>query len=225
VSTLTIDAPAETLRTGLTEAASRAVGATRQDPDWVARLRAQGWEAWQSIPMPSRNVEGWRRSNLRFLGEIDQFAAEAPASDRVDAIDALPEVLLEQMQTDFEQAGLLVQRNGHTAYGSALTALLEQGVVFTDLHTALRDHRALIEPYFMQLVPPRWQPGEPTNAGKFEALNAAFFGGGVFIYVPPDVTVKLPLRAVHWAQDTKAGFFPRTVVVADRNSKLVFIDE
>lgn len=225
MSALTLDVPSSALRGGLTEAASRALGESRQDPAWAARLRAQGWNAWQTIPMPGRAVEGWRRSNLRFLGEIDSFEAGVPAAPRVETLESLPAELLEQMQTDFEQAGVLVQRNGHTAYGSALTALLEQGVIFTDLHTALREHRELIEPYFMQLVPPRWQPGEPTNAGKFEALNAAFFGGGIFVYVPPDVSVKLPLRAVHWAQDTAAGFFPRTVVVADRNAKLVFIDE
>ncbi|MGI8424286.1 MAG: Fe-S cluster assembly protein SufD [Chloroflexota bacterium] len=224
MSTLTLDAPADTLRTGLTEAASRALSESREDPDWVAPLRGQGWDAWQTIPMPSRSMEGWRRANLRFL-DLDNVQASAPASDRFESLKELPAALLEQMQTDFEQAGLLVQRNGYTAYGSLLNAVLDQGVVFTDLHTALRDHRELIEPYFMKLVPPRWQPGEPTNAGKFEALNAAFFGGGAFVYVPPDVSVALPLRAVHWAEDTRAGFFPRTVVIADRNAKLVFLDE
>src|SRR5688500_6195885 len=174
--------------------------------------------------MPGRTTEGWRRANLRFL-DLEQFAPAALEGERVEAMESLPASLLEQMETSFEQGGILVQRNGHTAYGSAQTALLEQGVVFTDLHTALLEPRALIEPYFMKLVPPRWLPGEPTNAGKFEALNAAFFGGGAFVYVPPDTTVALPLRAVHWAQETRAGFFPRTVVVVDRGSKLIFLDE
>ena len=224
MSTLTLDAPAETTQPGLTEAASRGVSQTRQDPDWVARLRAQGWDAWQDIPMPTRMTEGWRRTNLRML-ELERVAPDAPAGPRVDSVDQLPAALLERMETGFEEGGLLVQRNGHTAYGSVLTGLLEQGVVFTDLHTALREHRALIEPYFMKLVPPRWLPGEPSNAGKFEALNAAFFGGGAFVYVPPDTSVTLPLRAVHWAEDARYGFFPRTLVVVDRGSKLVFLDE
>ena len=56
----------------------------------------------------------------------------------------------------------------------------------------------------MQLVPPRWVPGEPTNAGKFEALNAALFNGGSFIYVPPDTTVTLPVRTIFWASDPQA---------------------
>ena len=224
MSALTLDAPAETLQPGLTQAASLEVSRRREDPDWVARRRAAGWEAWEDIPLPSRSTEGWRRANLRFL-ELDRVVPAAPESRRVDTMEQLPAQLLQQMETGFEQGGLLVQRNGHTMYGSVLTGLLEQGVVFTDLHTALREHRELIEPYFMRLVPPRWLPGEPTNAGQFEALNAAFFGGGAFVYVPPDTSVTLPLRAVHWAEDAGCGFFPRTVVVVDRGSKLVFLDE
>ncbi len=216
--------PAELSTPGLTEAASVGVGAWRDDPDWVGRLRAQGWQAWQTIPMPDVSTEGWRRTNLRFL-QLDKVTPSAAPGKRVEDVSELSDALLGQMQTDFEEAGLLVQRNGYTAYGSMLTALRDQGVIFTDLHTALREHRELIEPHLMQLVPPRWQAGMPANAGKFEALNAAFFGGGAFVYVPPDTTVTLPLRAVHWARDVQAGFFPRTVVVVDRGSKLVFIDE
>jgi Fe-S cluster assembly protein SufD len=216
--------PEQLTRPGLTEAASSGVGAWRDDPAWVRPLRALGWEAWRTIPMPDVSTEGWRRTNLRVL-QLDQVAPSAAPGQRVEDVSDLSDALLGQMQTGFDEGGLLVQRNGYTAYGSMLTALRDQGVVFTDLHTALREHRELIEPHFMQLVPPRWQPGMPTNAGKFEALNAAFFGGGAFVYVPPDTTVTLPLRAVHWARDTRAGFFPRTVVVADRGSKLVFIDE
>ena len=219
-----LDAPALPTQPGLTEPASRAIGAFRGDPDWVRLRRTAGWEAWESIPLPTRLTEGWRRANLRFLA-LDQVVPAATPSPRVDELEQLPAALIDQMQTEFEQGGVLVQRNGHTAYGSILNALLEQGVIFTDIHTALREHRALVEPHFMQLVPPRWQPGEPTNAGKFEALNAAFFGGGAFVYVPPDVSVTLPVRAVHWAEDTRAGFFPRSLVIVDRNAKLVFIDE
>lgn len=218
------DLPANLDTPGFTGAASSAAGAWRDDPDWVRPLRAAGWQAWESIPMPGPSTEGWRRTNLRFL-QLDSVVPAAAPGQRVSDLSGLPAELLDRMQTNFEQSGLLVQRDGHTAYGSMVDTVTQQGVIFTDLHTALREHRELIEPHFMRLVPPRWQPGMPSNAGKFEALNAAFFGGGAFVYVPPDTTVTLPLRTVHWAQDERAGFFPRTVVVVDRGSKLIYIDE
>jgi Fe-S cluster assembly protein SufD len=77
----------------------------------------------------------------------------------------------------------------------------------------------------MRLLPPRWLPGEPSNAGKFEALNAALFGGGAFVYVPPDTNVVLPLRSVFWAASPDGAFFPRSLIVVDRGAHLTYVDE
>lgn len=216
--------PAELQAPGLTEDASVAIADWRDDPGWARALRARGWDAWETIPLPTVTTEGWRRTNLRFLA-LDKVLPAAAPGERVDDVSDLPVQLLDEMETGFEESGLLILRDAFTAYGTMLNAVRDQGVIFTDLHTALREHRDLIEPHFMRLVPPRWQPGMPANPGKFEALNAAFFNGGAFVYVPPDTTVALPLRAVHWAHDPRAGFFPRTVIVVDRGSRLVYLDE
>jgi len=228
VTTLTRTRPVtlpEVLRApGLVEAASRALGAWRDDPDWARDLRRHGWEAWETIPLPTTTTEGWRRTKLDFLA-LDRVRPAAEPPTRVTELDQLPAELKEQLELGFEMGAVLVQRDGFTIYGAIQNRLRDQGVVFTDLHTALREHRDLAAPYFMQLVPPRWVPGEPSNAGKFEALNAAFFNGGSFIYVPPDTTVTLPVRSIFWAADPHAGFFPRTVVVVDRGGRLVYLDE
>ncbi len=209
---------------GFTDAASRAIADLRGDPDWVHDLRATGWRAWQDIPMPTKTSEGWRRSDLRWLA-MDRVRPVGETPERVDNLEELPPELLSQLRTDFASGGVLVQRDGGTAFGAIANSLRDQGVIFTDIHTALREHGDLLRRYFMRVVPARWQPGMPSNNGKFEALNAAFFNGGAFIYVPPDTTVELPVRAISWAADPAVGFFPRTVVVVDRGSKLVFLEE
>jgi Fe-S cluster assembly protein SufD len=216
--------PEELTRPGITAEAVSALGDWRDDPDWVRDLRTQGWEAWQDIPMPTITTEGWRRSDLRWLS-LDGLLPAAPPAPHVESLDALPEGLRAQLQTDVAESGLLVEQDGTAAYLSLQDELRQQGVIFTDLHTAFHEHRDLVEPYFMKLIPPRWQPGMPSNAGKFEALNAALFNGGAFVYVPPDTTVTLPLRTIHWAASRRAGFFPRSLIVVDRGSKLVYIDE
>ena len=124
-----------------------------------------------------------------------------------------------------EESGLLVEQDGSPLYHALREEARRQGVIFTDLHTAFREHRDLVEPHFMRLLPPRWVPGEPSNAGKFEALNAAYFGGGAFVYVPPDAKVALPLRSVFWAASTDGAFFPRSLVVVDRGAHLTYVDE
>ncbi|MDQ3700114.1 MAG: Fe-S cluster assembly protein SufD [Chloroflexota bacterium] len=216
--------PAVLSAAGLTEGAAAAMGEWRGDPDWVQRLRAEGWEAWESIPLPTSSTEGWRRSDLRWL-ELDAVVPAVASAPQVARLEGLPAELRAQLQTDFEEGGLIVQQDGTTIYADVQDTLRQQGVIFTDLHTAFHEHRDLLAPYFMQLLPPRWRPGMPSNAGKFEALNAALFNGGAFIYVPPDTTVALPLRSVLWAANRQAGFFPRTLIVVDRGARLVYVDE
>lgn len=216
--------PAALAAPGLTGAASEALALWRDEPQWVRNLRARGWEAWLDIPLPTPTTEGWRHTKLDFLA-LGQLRAVAPAQPRVERIDQLPPAIRKDLESDFEVGALLVQQNGATTFGEIRDDLREQGVILTDLGTALREHRDLLGQHFMQLVPPRWQPGMPSNAGKFEALNAAFFDGGVFIYVPPDTKVTLPVRTLMWASDPGVAFFPRTVIVVDRNSSLVYLDE
>ena len=209
---------------GFTEAGSRLVGEWRADPEWVRALRRHGWEAWETIPLPTKTTEGWRRTDLRFLA-LDQVYPAATPGQEVDSLDRLPAALRAQIDTSFDEAGLLIQQDGGTIFRALAPAWRDRGVVLTDIHTAFREHRDLLGEHFMRLVPPRWQPGMPSNNGKFEALNAAFFGGGSFVYVPPDTTVELPIRSIVWAADPRAGFFPRTVVVVDRGSRLIYLDE
>ena len=209
---------------GFTESAYRAIADVHGDPDWVRDRRGAGWAAWQDIPMPTKTTEGWRRSELNWLA-LDQVRPLGEAPERVENLEDLPPELLDQLTTGFASSGILVQRDGGTAFGVIANNLRDQGVVFTDVHTALRQHAGLLRERFMRLVPARWQPGMPSNNGKFEALNAAFFNGGAFIYVPPDTTVELPIRFISWAADPSVGFFPRTTVVVDRGSKLVFLEE
>ena len=225
---ITLSRPAalpEALRApGFAEAAVHALGEWRDDPDWVRDLRRRGWEAWQTIPMPTRDTEGWRRSDLRFLA-LDQVRPAPDRPERVERFDDLPRQLTSQVETGFEAGGVLVQCDGGTAYGEIADSVRDQGVIFTDIHTAFREHPRLIEQCFMRLVPARWQPGMPSNNGKFEALNAALFNGGAFVYVPPDTTVALPVRSIFWASDPGAGFFPRSVIIVDRGARLIYLDE
>jgi Fe-S cluster assembly protein SufD len=227
--TTTLARTAPRVTTGGTGPAEDAMQATADrygDPSWVRALRAEGWAAWADIPPPTLDLEGWRRSDLRWLAPSLEHARPAGVTvARVDRVEDLPAALLAQLQTDLAESGLLVELDGAPGYLSLREELARQGVLFTDLHTAFREHRELVEPHFMRLLPPRWLPGDPSNAGKFEALNAALFGGGAFVYVPPDTTVTLPLRTVFWAGTPRAGFYPRSLIVVDRGSHLVYVDE
>ncbi len=81
-----------------------------------------------------------------------------------------------------------MQRDAATACAEIDPELAAQGVIFSDLDTAVREHPELVKQYFMtQAV--------PVDFGKFEALHAAFWQGGTFLYVPKGVSIELPFRS------------------------------
>jgi Fe-S cluster assembly protein SufD len=91
-----------------------------------------------------------------------------------------------------------------------------RGVVFCDLDEAVAKHEDLVAPHLHRLV--------PTDRTKFTALHGAFRTGGTFLYVPPGVTVELPLQTLTYLDEENGAVFPHTLLVAGEDSDVTFID-
>lgn len=96
-------------------------------------------------------------------------------------------------------------------------SLAEQGVVFTTLAQALREHEALVKQYFGTAI-------EPT-AHKFNALHTALWQDGFFLYVPKNVTVELPLHAVITLAEGNNAIFPHNLIIVERGASVSLIEE
>ena len=76
-----------------------------------------------------------------------------------------------------------MQRDASTILTTLDPEVAAKGVIFTDLATAVPrapgDGGALLH-----------DPGGAPTLGKFQALHAAFWQGGSFLYVPKGVTVE-----------------------------------
>jgi Fe-S cluster assembly protein SufD len=96
-------------------------------------------------------------------------------------------------------------------------ALKAQGVIFTDLQTAAREHGDLVQKYL----------GDAVRAGewKYLALNAALWDGGAFLYVPKDVEARAPVQLNQAMASAGRVVFPRTLIVVERNARVVIVDE
>jgi Fe-S cluster assembly protein SufD len=115
-----------------------------------------------------------------------------------------------------ENSALLVQHNSESTYTRVDEELLQKGVVFTDLHTALIEHEDLIKERLFGLV--------PVDYDKFAALSAAVFSGGSFLYVPREVEVEVPIQSYRWL-DVIGSIMPRTLVIVEENASVTYIDE
>jgi Fe-S cluster assembly protein SufD len=179
------------------------------EPAWMRDFRLAAWATAESLPWPAPTDEAWRRTDpaaFQFPG-IRPFA-DAPAG-------ALPERLQRAIEAWEAPAGLLVQRNSQTVR-RALDPQAGPGVVFTDLHTAVRERPDLVREHFMT-------SGVRPDETKFRALHAALWSGGTFLYVPDGVEVTLPLVSLTWIDADGVGVFPHTLVIAGRGSRVTLI--
>jgi len=189
----------------------QALSRLKGEPEWMTQRRLAAWRVFQDTPRPTTRDEPWRRTDIRRL-KLDPVV---PASGDARLSD-LPARWQAMVGTE-DQAGLALHADGGNAYVSLEGGLARQGVIFTDMATALREHGDWVAPFFMH------QAVRPTD-GYFAALNGAVWSGGTFLYVPQNVQVELPLQTVTWA-GPGAHSFTHTLVVVEAGARATLVEE
>src|SRR5262245_29561343 len=160
-----------TTYTGFSCEAVEDLSARKGEPAWVRDARLAAWETYEQLPMPKRTDEEWRRTDLRGL-KLDRLTPFAAAGERVGSLDGLlASVQDTTVSNESERAGVVVQRDASTVFAEIDDALAAQGVVYTDLDTAVRDYPESVQRSFMtQAV--------PVNLCNIEALHVPVWQGG-----------------------------------------------
>lgn len=182
------------------------------EPEWMKAFRLQAWEVYDDLPVPTTEDEPWRRTDIRRL-KLDEIGPDLNGAG--DGSVEVPDYLGAQLTED-KAGGVLVQVDGETTQYEISDALQEQGVIFCDMHTAVREHGDIVRKHFMtEAVRP--------DEGKFAALHAAFWRGGTFLYVPAGVKAAAPLHSALWSERGKS--YTHTLVVLEEGAEAVHIDE
>ena len=113
-------------------------------------------------------------------------------------------------------AGVGAQYDSEVVYHSVNEELTKQGVIYTDIETALREHEDIVKEYFMKLI--------PMTDHKFAALHGAVWSGGSFVYVPKGVKVSMPLQSYFRLNAAEAGQFEHTLIIVEEGADLHFIE-
>ena len=92
-----------------------------------------------------------------------------------------------------------------------------QGVIFENMDVAVQKYPELVKKYFMTKC-------IPINDHKFIMLHAAVWSGGTFIYIPPNVKVRIPLQAYFRMNSERGGQFEHTLIIADKNSEVSYVE-
>ena len=187
------------------------------EPAWLAERRRHAWKVYEATPMPDTHQEEWRYTDL--ARKLPLHALHVPSAEALpDDPHAWPELLRRAMAEDQDASGHLVLVDGCVVHTDIRTDLASRGVVLSSLRQAVLDHPELLREHLAtQAVPP--------EEGKLQALNAALWTDGVFLYVPRGVTLEAPVRVTRWYSEAGAAFFSRTLIVAEPTSQLSYVDE
>lgn len=189
----------------------RTFASKNNEPAWFSKLRLQALEMSEQLPMPKPDKTRITNWNLT------QFTKHQAEGATFESLEDLPEAAKLAVDLEKENQNIYVQHNQKPAYLTLSPELKEQGVIFTDIFTALQKHEELVQKYYMK-------DAVQVDEHKLTALHAALMNGGVFLYVPKNVEVKEPIQAIYIFDDQEAAMFNHAIVVADDHSSVSYVE-
>ncbi len=204
---------------GLTREIVQRISSMKNEPDWMTSFRLKAFDVFASKPMPD-----WGDSALLAEIDFDDIHYFVKASEQqgrswddvpADIKRTFDRLGIPEAERKF-LAGVSAQYESEVVYHSVREDLAKDGVIFCDMDTGLREHPEIVKKYLATVI--------PTSDNKFAALNSAVWSGGSFVYVPPGVEVKTPLQAYFRINTENMGQFERTLIIADKGSKVHYIE-
>jgi Fe-S cluster assembly protein SufB len=212
------DVYASHVERGLSETVVRNISALKSEPAWMLDLRLKGLKLFGKKPMPTwgADLSGIDFDNIKYFVRSTEKMA-ATWDDLPEDIRATYDKLgIPEAEKQRLVSGVAAQYESEVVYHKIREDLEQQGVIFVDTDTALRDYEELFREYFTTVI--------PTGDNKFSALNTATWSGGSFIYVPKGVHVDIPLQAYFRINTENMGQFERTLIIADEGSFVHYVE-
>jgi len=202
---------------GLNEEILREMSWMKGEPQWMLDMRLKSYRRFGARPMPhwGGDMGGIDFDNIYYYikpkGGLNDDWDEVPESIK----NTYEKLGIPEAERKY-LAGVTAQYESEVVYHKNREDLEAQGVLFSDMDTALREYPELVQEYFGKIIPP--------NDNKFSALNSSAWSGGSFIYVPPGVQVEMPLQAYFRINAENMGQFERTLIIADEGSQVHYIE-
>ncbi|MCR5202550.1 MAG: Fe-S cluster assembly protein SufB [Lachnospiraceae bacterium] len=209
---------AYSIKSGLTPDIVEEISERKNDPEWMREFRLKALDIYNEMGIPNWGppIDGLN---------MDDIVTYVKPNTKMSATwDEVPEDIKETFerlgipQAERESlAGVGAQFDSELVYHNVRKEVEDQGVVYTDLESAMHGpYEEMIKEHFMKLITPRDH--------KFAALHGAVWSGGSFVYVPPGVSVEIPLQSYFRLNAPGAGQFEHTLIIVDEGADLHFIE-
>ena len=203
---------------GLTPEIIKKISERKNEPEWMREFRLKALEVYNSKPMTDWGPD---LSDLDMNDIVHYLEPDsAPMNENWDDVPSYIRDTFDRLGIPEAEkqslAGVGAQYDSEVVYHSVHKELEEQGVIYTDIETAIVKYGDMLKEYFMTLI--------TVDDHKFAALHGAVWSGGSFIYVPKGVKVKMPLQSYFRLNAPEAGQFEHTLIIVDEGADLHFIE-
>ncbi|WP_144792407.1 Fe-S cluster assembly protein SufB [Kocuria palustris] len=212
------DVAGASARRGIDEDVVRDISARKDEPEWMLNMRLKALKFFERKPMPTwgADLSGIDFENIKYFVRASEQQAGSWEELPEEIRDTYEKLGIPEAERSRLVAGVAAQYESEVVYHQIREDLEEQGVIFMDTDTALREHPEFFEEYFGTVI--------PVGDNKFGALNTAVWSGGSFVYVPKGVHVDIPLQAYFRINTENMGQFERTLIIADEDSYVHYIE-
>ncbi len=174
--------------------------------------RTRAFGAFKRLALPVSTEEAWRRTDIHTM-PADVFTL--PKTNAYLDLPAIPEHLLKPLVAD-QHGGQIVLLPGGVKVDLD-EALVQKGVIFTDLQSAIEKHPDLVARLLGQAV--------NVEEGKFSAMVGAFAQNGVVLYVPKGVNIEQPLHSVLWGPGENLAHISHILVCIEDGASATYVHE
>ncbi|MBF8807488.1 MAG: Fe-S cluster assembly protein SufD [Enterococcus lacertideformus] len=176
---------------------------SKGEPQWMTNFRQVALEKANQLPLPQIERVKFHRWDLFDVNEMTEQFSETGNVPSFDTMKDNPILVQEGTTTVFEQLPM---------------SLVEKGVIFTDLFTAMQEYPDLVQEYYMQKA-------VKMEEDQLTALHTAFMNSGLFLYVPKNVVINEPIESLLiQAGDLSQHFFKHILIVADEHSEFSYLE-
>lgn len=203
---------------GLTKEIVNQISDEKNEPDWMRELRLDSLEKFYQIDNP---IWGPDLSEVN-IGDITTYIS--PDANLTEDWDEVPDDIrntfmllgIPEAEQKKNLSGVGAQYDSEVVYHNIQKELSEQGVIYTDFETAVKEYEDIVRDYFMTCI--------PNTDHKYAALHGAVWSGGSFVYVPKGGKVTVPLQSYFRLNAPGAGQFEHTLIIVEEGAYCHFIE-
>ena len=215
------DIETEIINKGLNKETIKLISRKKKEPNFLLTFRLKALKKWQKMKQPE-----WSSFKVSEINYQDIIYYSAPKLKK--QIKNIAEVDPKLLKT-FEKLGISLteqKRLTNVAVDAIFDSisvgttfqkeLNEYGILFSSISNAMQNYPDLIKKYLGSVI--------PIGDNYYSALNSAVFTDGSFCYIPKNIDCPLDLSTYFRINDEKSGQFERTLLIADKNSKVNYLE-